>query len=771
MKECEEEFDYQSEQKRARPKIVVPLPQTDELRQLDLQRPAFLAGFVVDKATRQAVNVKLDSILIKGSKILAKSAKSDYVIPSLFLMAKTYFYQEEWMPSQIKCSELIDKDPAGKYSADAHLLMAMNLLMQGKNEAALTILSRTVDVAWLNERYDILTSAFNIEAEMALFEGDLEGAIRPYFQAIAQSNDNSAKALWQNDMAIILFKMGKFERAEKAFAKVMNFSPDLVTEYESKLYLASCQIRQNKFEEADKILYRLDNDGKYEEWKDYVVTQKMIKNLGNDNKETVKMTEFWGDSLFPTSQAKASYYFERGLQDFYAGDYISARSAMAKARQSVPEIARPATKIFNFLNYWETSHKNIKTYLTGIEQTEELNKALQEKGIDPNNIDNSGENNSEKVANTDEKVEENIAENDTISDNNPEENITENKVEENENPDAENENSKQIQNVDSLKLFAANNYFELARHHFNIGNKDSANYYYQVAAEISPLNLEGSSRYLYVYSESVRDTNAWKADSLLDIIVNTQPKTIYGKEALARLGYTAAFINDTVLALYNSGYDLMKAREYDYARQQFAKVYNEYPQNETLAPKALYALGNMYERSLQNFDTAKYYYSILLEDYPNSIYAKELMLPVRYKDLIDNKDEIPDSLKSKEIEIYQANIRDIIDAPYDTTLLAKPKKDGFSFDDLKNPSKLLKKAKEGIKGAINKGSDAISDPEVLLQKAKENLTPEIKVPKIEDFMPKEETENPEGTINPEINPEGTENIEKPDEKPENKDKY
>jgi tetratricopeptide (TPR) repeat protein len=66
-------------------------------------------------------------------------------------------------------------------------------------------------------------------------------------------------------MAVILFRMGRFDRAERAFARVLEYSPNLVTEYEAKLYRASCLIRLDRTTEAERILNRLENDGKFEE--------------------------------------------------------------------------------------------------------------------------------------------------------------------------------------------------------------------------------------------------------------------------------------------------------------------------------------------------------------------------------------------------------------------------------------------------------------------------------------------------------------------------
>jgi tetratricopeptide (TPR) repeat protein len=776
MKECEEEFEFQAEKKRGMPKILVPISTNPVLNSVEGSTPAFLAGLRVDKSARQAVNSKLDSILAKGSKIIAKSSKSDYIVPSLYLMAKSFFYKEEWLASQIKCSELIDKEPSGEYSPDAHLLLAMNLLMQGKYDAGLTMLSRTVDVSWLNERYDILTKAFNIEAEMALYYGDLEGAIRPYFQAIAQSDDNKQRAIWQNDMAGILYRMRKYDRAEKAFAKVLTFSPDLATEYEAKIYRASCLIRISKNYEADRILTRLDDDGKFEEWKDYVATQRLIQIMLIGNKEKIKNAELSADSAFPQSQVINAYYYEKGLLEFEKGNFVDARSYFAKTRASRTQlISQPSNKIFAFMNQREIAFKNVAdTYqeITSLEvkkmeydkQQEELRleKLKQDSltildstiaSVNPNTDSNNKNKDTNKVVinetTTIDTTQKNIAVDSSNTD-------TTNKIIDTTQQDYQAQ-------IDKQRINAAGFYYELARINYNIGNVDSANYYYKVAADIAPISEPVSSRYLYVYAESIRDTNVWKADSILNVIVNSQPKSEYGKIALKQLGYTEAFVIDSITSAYNSGYNLMKYKEYDFAKEKFLSIFEKYPENVIYVPKALYTLGFMYESYIKNLDSAGKYYDILIEKYPESEYAKELLLALKYKSVVDSGTEIPDSLKTKSVVLYTADTS-IIHAPYDSTLLAKPDRDdGFSFEDLKNPSKLLEKTKKKLQQQLDKAKDVIdSNPDVLLDKAQEKLKGTIKIPKPEDFLPKEKKE--EGEHSPNDNPPPDDEPKQPEKK-------
>ncbi len=301
----------------------------------------------------------------------------------------------------------------------------------------------------------------------------------------------------------------------------------------------------------------------------------------------------------------------------------------------------------------------------------------------------------------------------------------------------------QISDSATLRLEIANSYFSLARLHYNIGNIDSANYYYYMAASEAPLESPGSARYLYVYSTSVRDTNEQKADSILDIIVATQPKTEHGKAAMAQLGYTAAFVVDTVVSLYNSGFDLMKYSEYSFAIEQFKQIYTRFPENMQYAPKSLYSIGYIFENKLMQYDSAYFYYKKIINDYPNSVYAKELIIPIQYLTLLNSGEPIPEELQEKKIQIYHAD-RSVLTAPIDTSLLSKPQKteeSGFSFDDLKNPSKLLDKAKKSLKDKYNKLKDEYNKVKDMDFKdelnKKLNEEKEKLIPKLDKILPKE----------------------------------
>lgn len=370
--EAEDEFSYQEEKKRVKPRVFVPETKIFVPQLPKSGTPPFMTEFIIEQQKLQPVKVKLDSIIIKGSKILARHPKSDYIEGTLYLMALAYFYRNEWLPSQIKCSELIDKFPAGELSPDAHLLLSKNLLIQRKFYAGKIMLSRTVDISWQLRRYDILSEAFRLEAELALYENDLDAAVRPYKQAIAQSDDGLLKAKWQLDMAALLYRINKFEQSEKAFAKVEDYSPDYLATFEAGLYRAMSLIRLERFEEANRILRKLESDGKFEEWQSYIFAAKMTElRIRNDDKNFA-IAEKFADSAYVNHPLIIANYYEKGMDLYNKNEYSLAKRFFARSRNMRTPVYSASEKMFFLLNAWEQKHLFINQTLNSFNDSLEI---------------------------------------------------------------------------------------------------------------------------------------------------------------------------------------------------------------------------------------------------------------------------------------------------------------------------------------------------------------------------------------------------------------
>ena len=644
MNEAEDEFAFFDEKLRVNPRVIVPTPEIYTPNFVPLGPPAFMESFIVKQHKRQPVAVKLDSIIIKGSKILGTAPKSEYVENTLFLMAKTYYYREEWLNAQVKCGELIDIYPDGDLSPDAHLLYSKTLIIERKFIQGKMMLSRCVDIAWYKKRYDILSDAFRFQAELSIFEKDIEGAIRPYHQAITQTDDNSLKAKWQLDLASLLYRMGYFDKAEKEFAKVFNYKPDYLGQFEANLYRAASLNRLQKYEEAAVLLTDLEDDGKFTEWKGYAFAERLQSLRLQNDTASLSVAEKYADTAFIGNPLVQCYYFDKGMAHYKANEYNKAQKCFVRVQGTKTPVSNTAKDMFKALSELEERYAWISPTM--------------------------------------KKIEAGEMPNDTVS-------------------------------------FQTSSYlFEMSRTHELLKNQDSALYYIQKSYEISPKNNPKSARFLYAYSRLIRDKDPIMSDSLYEVLAEKYMDTEYGAEAANVLGFTKEYKIDKVQDLFTSGSSHRINGDFTYANHQFLRIYNEYPKNE-LAAKSLYTIGFIFENNLKIADSAFYYYSLLIEKYPNSIYAQDVKGSLTlYAAAAANGGVLPDSLimkketykkmdLSEEERKYKEQLK-ILEAQNKEQQI-KNDKGGF---DILNPANALEQAKEFFKGQADKALNF--DPKSLL---------------------------------------------------------
>ena len=429
----------------------------------------FLRTFMIDRAKLQPVSKEVDSILMKGSKILSRSPKSDYVEGSLFLMAESYFFRQEWIPSQQKCVELIERYADGDYSPDAHLLLSKDYLLQRKVTQGKQTLSRTIDVAWYKDRYDILGEAYRIQAEMALEEGDLDGAVAPYKQAIAQLEDDEIRAQWQVDVASLYYRMGKYELAEEAFRKVDDlYTPDILAEFESQLYLGATLVRLDSLDEAEEIFDDLEDNENYTEWLSYVQAERLAlerARQGDLDSPELIARERQADTSFIGRPELMAQSFQKAMSLYKQNNYEEALVYFAKAKVIRTPVYEVSSKYYTLLKQWEDQHRKVAGFNAVIIERESMR--------------------------------------------------------------------------DSINMMRSREIYGLGRVHEQLGNVDSALYYYQMAYDSTAARDKERGKYLYSQARLIAEEDPETADSLFMVINDKCPKSAYGQGASSSLGFVA----------------------------------------------------------------------------------------------------------------------------------------------------------------------------------------------------------------------------------------
>ena len=520
------DFEYQDENNRKRPRVLVPAIDSLGLKSEAPKNTTyqFLKALAVERSKLAPMSQKVDSILIKGSKVVGLHPKSEYVQGALYLMAEAYFFRSEWVPSQQKCLELIERYQDGEYSPDAHLLLAKVYLMQRKITQGKQALSKAVDVAWYKDRYDILSEAYRIQAEIHIEDGEIDKAVNPYKQALVMTDDSEQRSRWLVDIGSIYYRIGNYKLAEKNFAEALDEAPDALAEFESKLYMAASIARQDRTDEASALFAELEDNKIFTEWSSFIQAERIALDrlrTDNPNDKTLLAREKFADTSFVGRPELMAQSFQKGMSLYKRGEYQEAMKYFAKAKLVRTPVYDVANKYFTLLKQWD----------------EEQRKVLQ---FDLHlRIDTSRK--------------------------------------------------------DSILKMRASSMYAIGRVHEQLDAPDSALHYYEGAYEITPASSETAGRYLYSRARLLRQREPNVADSLFEYIADTWPRSEYAKEASVNLGYTTDASIDDAAELYKSATSFRQIKDYAYAAQQYMAIVEKFPAGE-YAPKALYAMGWMFER-------------------------------------------------------------------------------------------------------------------------------------------------------------------------------
>ncbi|MBD1209010.1 MAG: tetratricopeptide repeat protein [Ignavibacteria bacterium] len=595
----EDEFFLYDEQQRTTPRIIViEEPTLLDDKPDDREVPQFIKSLVVKPEKLDKARIWIDSVLIKGSKLLVRHTESELIDQTLYLMAKAYFYRSEWHNSQMKCQELIDNYPYSKLSPDAHLILAETLLMQTKFSQAEKALLRAIDIAWGQHRYDALSEAFRIQAELAMHFSNLEDAVKPYRRAITQADDRVQQSRWQLEIGLLYYRKRQFGDAVKEFTKVLEFAPDALTRFEAELYKAASLAQLGRFNEAEKAFKEVLANRNFAEWRsfsysEYIAFLRLSTRPGIDSifalTDTLKFKE-----------APATARYRQALDLFKQHEYDGAQSLFAKSLVETAPTYFYGSLYARLLTDWKTQMpeavNSIKFYTLLRSDTAAYTLPAQ----------------------------------------------------------------------DSARRIAANNIYRIGRIHERLGMPDSAARYYQAAVAICPDADTNRARYLYAEAAVVGlDRHAAKAsskvanrvggttdsseaaksrlsDSLLKTIVRLYPLTQQGIDARIRLGYTEQFLVDSLADIMQSADRFRQIKQYSKAMQKYNLVAGRYADSK-YAPRAFYAQGWLYERELGKRDSAVYWYSRLVEKYPQSSFAQDVKPSL---DALLQERRLQDSLKS-----------------------------------------------------------------------------------------------------------------------------
>jgi outer membrane protein assembly factor BamD (BamD/ComL family) len=615
----EDEFAFQDEKKRVKPRIVILEPHTLQDDAPDRSElPAFLEAFVITPERLQPVREPVDSILIKGSKILSKHGKSKYVDGTLFLMAKAFFFKQEWFPAQVKCEELIKNYPYSYYSPDAHLLMAKSLLMQLRFPDGNNALSKTVDIAWGQKRYDILSEAFKIQADLALYLDKPDEATKPYRRAVAQADDPVQQARWQVDLGVLLYRLQQFTAAERELSRIATLAAaDALAVFEAQLYRAASLARLKRFASSDSLLTTLEANRAFTDWRPWIYAERMNlfrQTETQGSQGSLDSMNMVADTVISETLPIAAANYQRGVWEFKRGN---EKQAQLQFQKSLIERA--------------PNYNRAKQY-------SELMKRIEPLAAELDKVQNIIRNDSiANLPSTHRRDSLSLAAS-TASPSMTTTGTMTRATSSTLSPTLlamafaiRDSLSTARAAADSVKAASAMALFLIGRANERLGRPDSARELYRKASRVCAITDTTRARYLHAearltgFGEKRSSFARKRSDSVLADIVRLYPRTQFAADARVRIG-VAETVLDSAELLFSKAESVRNQGVTKQTTQQFAslagQIVSQYPRSG-YAPRSLYMTGWMFEQQRQR-DSAIGYYTQLLKRYPASNYAQDV---------------------------------------------------------------------------------------------------------------------------------------------------
>ena len=669
------------------------------------------------------VNQILDKVVEKCSKILELDTATSYLDIALLMTGKSFYYQQNYPKAYRKFNELT-------LLKDSDLLLE-NKLWIGKTELQLRefdkgfqTLEEVKTEAAEKEEMQILEEAYIKQIAFLIYRERFEDAVVYCRQLLGIAEEDELKALAQYEVGKLFYEMGDLEKADTAFALVMNFSPEPDVEFNSRFERSTVEKELGFIDESLEILDNLKSESKFEESWDKVDLEigRIYYEKGNieeamhrfrDIDTTYSRTESGGIASFLLAQIweknlrnydSAVVYYDRTvaasvpkeykdnakLKSTDIGKYFVVSGDLNKAVKQLEYSVNPQIFIEDSIAYEEFIFQDTsKLFKQGI-QTSPNDSGSFRKGKFPG------------IKGGDSLV---AATEDTLENINPR--IVRIKPQ------------RPKLATDSLMSIVAQKEFELANvFYVDLDVPDSSFYYYSDIAANYPRNRNTPQVFFALGNHylSVRDTA--KADSFFTIIYNDYRNDEIVNQAAKILGKPPVeFKTDEAEKLFIQAENEYDQSKFESAISLYGEVYRKYPES-TFAPKALLAEGWIYENELELLSKAAAVYDTLNKKYPASEYA-HLIIPKlnvyrqeqnRIKAVEDSirlaKEEKArqDSLQRIAKEVPNKNIQPV--SPDSNTVI------NIKTDSLDNFKRILKQRETGDSSGISETQLLRESPEL-----------------------------------------------------------
>ncbi len=583
----------------------------------------------VPQQTSSGTKQKFNAVIDKCSNILSFYPKSSVVDDALFLIGKSYFYEDDFVRAERKFTELIVQDPSGPYVLSAQLWLLKTLQRLIRYDDANRVGSELVDAATKAEKSEIAGEALEIMGDIAVSQKKSEGAIELYTKAVNVLDNGPLRATAQAKIGDIYFSAEDYGKADSAYGEVTKYSPDPYGLYSSQLQAAIAYRRVGQYDAAIEVLRKLESDYRFMDFWGTIRSELAATFAANHKFDEAVDLYRLVDTTYARTEQGARAAFELGkLLQFRMGDYVSAKIAYTHAGVGGPqnltqEAQRRAAALEKYSRLSDQFMKIDSMYF--IIDIDSLWMRVDSSALTAKKI---------KVDSSASLVRRDTL--DALGD------LSGRRRDNNATlPVADTAALRKAQVVteanlgqlpmilvkprkDTLVASLGNLSFQLGELFYtDLDVPDSAFMWLNQAMKLG-LDSIKSARALYVLSEVARANPEKKFGDEKDLyrqIVAKYPKSSYAEEARIGLGFPPTPRKvDPAEGVFTVAESLMVAGRYQPAIDSLRRLAKDYP-DSPLAPKSRYMIAWIYENNLANPDSALSHYKLVVQKHPGTKYG------------------------------------------------------------------------------------------------------------------------------------------------------
>ncbi len=597
----------------------------EEEIKLNQKKPLF--QFKEEKLTSKA-NKNFDDVIKFSSKILQFNKDSKYVHEAIYIIAKSYYYKGQYNKALRKFQELDGLNDEELWLS-TKLWISKSELQMRNFVPALEHLEEVRVLAEENENEEILFQAYVTEIKYLMYREEFSKAVLKIEELLKQDLDDDVMAEVTYELGMLYVSLENYEKAVNAFELVEDGSPTFEIEFKTKLEYAKAIKNLDREDEAVDILDELRDDSKYEKYWDIIDLEIAQIYLEKGDAELALEIFYSVDTGYTKNESSGIAAFMQGdimehiYMDFDSAKILYDKVAIKKAPSEYRLEARMKSNVL----------KSRKDYSDRIFIAKKEHKYLLDTTLFvQDSIAYAGyitrRDSAQQVENELNKPDENVSGTNRRNRRGGTRGtaIAKNKLFEYEEDSLFTYEPKlPLISADSMVNYIVRNEYELGNLYFtDLLVPDSAFSYYNEIVTLYP-NSKYHAKALYALgSYYLTIDNKPKADSLFRNVYDNYKSYPIARAAAVRLGIsTQDFDSDPALKKYLVAEEFIEDELFLDAVEELHLIYQTYPESQ-FAPKALYAIGWIYENEFLDFAGATQFYDSLKAKYPKTEYVREV---------------------------------------------------------------------------------------------------------------------------------------------------